>query len=110
MWSDANIAYRGISVPGFPNWFMLGGPNSPIGNFSFLMTVEHQLNYVLQLVALLQAGKAEAIAEGDSSSRTVRWITTERSSRCAMRRNSNPIRWIRGSSGRARITLIRTML
>ena len=62
VWSDANIAYRGISVPGFPNWFMLGGPNSPIGNFSFLMTVEHQLNYVLQLVALLQAGKAEAIA------------------------------------------------
>jgi cyclohexanone monooxygenase len=61
-WAEANIAYRGISVPGFPNWFMLGGPNSPIGNFSFLMTVEHQLNYVLQLVALIQAGEARAVA------------------------------------------------
>jgi cation diffusion facilitator CzcD-associated flavoprotein CzcO len=62
VWSKANIAYRGISVPGFPNWFMLGGPNSPIGNFSFLMTVEHQLNYVLQLVALIQTGQARAVA------------------------------------------------
>ena len=61
-WSGANIAYRGVSVPGFPNWFMLGGPNSPIGNFSFLMTVEHQLNYVLQLVALLRDGRAREIA------------------------------------------------
>ena len=62
VWSKANFAYRGISVPGFPNWFMLGGPNSPIGNFSFLMTVEHQLSYVLQLVALIQTGKARAVA------------------------------------------------
>ena len=61
-WSDANIAYRGVSVPDFPNWFMLGGPNSPIGNFSFLRTVEHQLNYVLQLVALLRDGQACEIA------------------------------------------------
>jgi cation diffusion facilitator CzcD-associated flavoprotein CzcO len=61
-WAQANIAYRGISVPGFPNWFMLGGPNSPIGNFSFLMTTEHQLNYVLQLVDLIASGRARAVA------------------------------------------------
>ena len=61
-WAKANTAYRSISAPGFPNWFMLGGPNSPIGNFSYLMTVEHQLNYILQLVELIQTGKAKTIA------------------------------------------------
>lgn len=62
LWSDGNIAYRGVTVPDFPNWFMLGGPNSPIGNFSYIMTAERQLGYVLQLVQLLQAGRARAIA------------------------------------------------
>jgi cation diffusion facilitator CzcD-associated flavoprotein CzcO len=61
-WENANSAYRSISTPGFPNWFMLGGPNSPIGNFSYLMTVEHQLSYILQLVEVLQTGKAKTIA------------------------------------------------
>ena len=31
-WAHANEGYLGITIPGFPNWFMLGGPNSPIGN------------------------------------------------------------------------------
>ena len=61
-WADGNIAYRAVSVPDFPNFFMLGGPHSPIGNFSFLMTIERQLNYVLQLVRLLQSGKAREIS------------------------------------------------
>jgi cyclohexanone monooxygenase len=61
-WADGNNAYRAISVPDFPNFFMLGGPHSPIGNFSFLMTIERQLDYVLQLVRLLQSGQAREIS------------------------------------------------
>ena len=61
-WARANTAYRSISTPGFPNWFMLGGPSTPIGNFSYLMTVEHQLSYVQQLVEVIQSGKANSIA------------------------------------------------
>ena len=61
-WAAGNVAYRGVAVPEFPNWFMLGGPNSPIGNFSYLMTAELQLGYVLQLIARLQTGEARAIA------------------------------------------------
>ena len=61
-WADGNTAYRAIAVPKFPNFFMLGGPHSPIGNFSFLMTVERQLAYLLQLVSLLQSGSAREIS------------------------------------------------
>jgi cyclohexanone monooxygenase len=61
-WADGNVTYRAVGVPGFPNWFMLGGPYSPIGNFSFLMTLERQLSYVLQLLGMLRAGEARRIA------------------------------------------------
>ncbi|GGC89188.1 flavin-containing monooxygenase [Chelatococcus reniformis] len=49
-WADAAEAYLGVTVPGFPNWFMIGGPNSPIGNFSFIMTAERQFGYALALI------------------------------------------------------------
>ncbi|MFM8375434.1 MAG: NAD(P)/FAD-dependent oxidoreductase, partial [Phenylobacterium sp.] len=60
-WAKGNVTYRGVTVPDLPNWFMLGGPNSPLGNFSFLMTAERQLAYVLQLVDLLAEGRAREI-------------------------------------------------
>jgi len=49
-WAARNRGYNTVSAPGFPNWFMLGGPSSPIGNFSWLLTAETQFNYVLQLI------------------------------------------------------------
>lgn len=58
-WSQSNRAYRSVAVPGFPNFFMLVGPNSPIGNFSVIMISEMQVDYVMQLVdASLREGKA----------------------------------------------------
>jgi cyclohexanone monooxygenase len=50
VWAEAAEAYLGVMVPRFPNWFMIGGPNSPIGNFSFIMTAERQFGYALALI------------------------------------------------------------
>jgi cyclohexanone monooxygenase len=61
-WSEANITYRAVTIPKFPNWFMLGGPTTPIGNFSYLMTMEHQLHYVMELVKLIASGDARVVA------------------------------------------------
>lgn len=55
-WSKGNYAYKTICVPNFPNLFFLGGPNSPIGNFSYLMTAERQFGYVEKLIGLLRDG------------------------------------------------------
>ncbi|MFP6584706.1 MAG: NAD(P)/FAD-dependent oxidoreductase [Candidatus Hydrogenedentota bacterium] len=52
-WSQGNQGYMTTSVPGFPNWFMIGGPNSPIGNFSWLLTAETQFAYIAQLIEKL---------------------------------------------------------
>lgn len=61
-WAQGAKGYMCVSVPGFPNWFMIGGPHSPIGNFSWITTTECQIGYILHLMELLREGKAKAIA------------------------------------------------
>lgn len=62
LWARSSTALRSVAVPGFPNLFFIGGPNSPIGNFSFLMTAETQLGYVLALVRLIRDGACRTLA------------------------------------------------
>lgn len=53
-WEDDNPkAYLGISVPDFPNFFMLGGPNSFPGSGSFLYFMEVQMRYVRSLITTM---------------------------------------------------------
>lgn len=55
-WSPRPVAYLSVSIPDFPNFFMLNGPNGPVGNFSLIEVAELQLSYVLQLVELVRSG------------------------------------------------------
>ena len=50
VWGRNTPADRSVSLPGFPNLFMLIGPNSPVGNFSLVEVAELQLEYILQLI------------------------------------------------------------
>lgn len=61
-WSKGNKGYMTVTVPGFPNWFMIGGPNSPIGNFSWILTAETQFAYIAQLINKLHIEGATTIA------------------------------------------------
>ena len=46
-WSATGMqAYLGTTVPDFPNFFMLAGPNTGIGHTSLLYMIEAQLAYV----------------------------------------------------------------
>jgi 4-hydroxyacetophenone monooxygenase len=50
-WNDDDPrAYLGVSVPGFPNFLMLGGPNSFPGSGSFTFFIEAQMRYVRRLM------------------------------------------------------------
>ncbi|HWP65073.1 MAG TPA: NAD(P)/FAD-dependent oxidoreductase [Candidatus Limnocylindria bacterium] len=62
VWRDGPFAYMAIAVPDFPNFFMLNGPNSPVGNFSLIEVAELQIAYILQLVALLRAGTCTEVS------------------------------------------------
>ena len=55
------IAYLSISIPEFPNFFMLNGPNGPVGNFSLIEVAELQFGYIMQLIDQLRAGECREI-------------------------------------------------
>ena len=60
VWEKRPSAYMALAVPGFPNFFMLNGPNSPVGNFSLIQTAEMQFAYVMQLVERVRRGELPA--------------------------------------------------
>jgi cation diffusion facilitator CzcD-associated flavoprotein CzcO len=61
-WDPRPNAYMSISIPDFPNFFMLNGPNGPVGNFSLIEVAELQFGYILQLVERLQCGACREIS------------------------------------------------
>ncbi len=61
VWANGEFAHRGVMIPGFPNLFMVMGPNSPLTNFSVIAVAEWQINYFFQLIELVLNGNATAI-------------------------------------------------
>lgn len=59
--ADSMAAYNGTTVAGFPNLFMLAGPNTGIGHTSLVYMIEAQLPYVLGAIAHLDATGARAV-------------------------------------------------
>jgi cation diffusion facilitator CzcD-associated flavoprotein CzcO len=49
-WERKVQAYRSVLIPNFPNFFLMLGPNTPIGNYSVIEMSEVQASYVLKLV------------------------------------------------------------
>ncbi|SIT34996.1 Uncharacterized monooxygenase y4iD [Paraburkholderia piptadeniae] len=61
VWADKGAeAYLGVAAPGFPNFFMLAGPNTALGHGgSVVALLETQVSYVLNIMrqAMERAGK-----------------------------------------------------
>jgi cation diffusion facilitator CzcD-associated flavoprotein CzcO len=57
-WRDGMAAYLGVAVAGFPNFFLLLGPNSGGGNQSIIFMIEAQVRYVLACLRIM--GRADA--------------------------------------------------
>ncbi len=57
-WRQGAHAYLGVTVSGFPNFFMLYGPNTNLGHNSILVMIEAQADYVID--ALRQLGERRA--------------------------------------------------
>jgi cation diffusion facilitator CzcD-associated flavoprotein CzcO len=50
-------AYRGVTVPNFPNCYVLLGPNTGLGHNSVVIMIESQINYIAE--AFLHMDKNE---------------------------------------------------
>jgi cation diffusion facilitator CzcD-associated flavoprotein CzcO len=57
-WSGGARAYLGVAVPGFPNLFLMYGPNTNLGAGSIIYMLERQARYITQLVRQLRSGTA----------------------------------------------------
>ncbi len=60
-WEDYPRAYLGTCMPGFPNLFIVTGPNTGIGHTSAIFVIEAQMEYIRRAIAAVQARKAAAI-------------------------------------------------
>ncbi len=61
-WAATNMTHRSISIPDMPNFFILIGPNSPVGNFPLILVAERQLDYIKQLIEPVRTGQCRAVA------------------------------------------------
>ena len=61
VWAGGAAAYLGMTVAGFPNFFVLYGPNTNLGHNSILVMVERQIEYVLRCLGSLAERRATAI-------------------------------------------------
>lgn len=49
-WADGAQAYMGVMTAGFPNLFILYGPNTNSGHASVIYKLENQVNYLVKLM------------------------------------------------------------
>ncbi len=78
-WQAGAEAYLGMSVPGFPNFFMLYGPNTNLGHNSIIYMLESQVAHIMRCRrALIRTGamavEVEAAPHGRFNARLRRYL------------------------------------
>lgn len=70
VWQAYPRAYLGTTVPGFPNFFIVTGPNTGIGHTSAIFVIEAQMQYIVNsLRQVKKAGRQsiEVTAEAEAA-------------------------------------------
>ena len=49
-WHDVPEAYNGCCIAGFPNYYMVTGPNTGVGTTSVVFMIEQSVRYILELI------------------------------------------------------------
>ncbi len=71
-WAEHGMAaYKGTTVPGFPNLFMLVGPNTGLGHSSMVFMIESQVEYLRDAVRTMAAHRYAAVEPTPAATR--RW-------------------------------------
>jgi cation diffusion facilitator CzcD-associated flavoprotein CzcO len=62
-WRDGARAYLGIAVRGFPNLFLMYGPNTNLGSGSIVYMLERQARYIRQAIDTIGPGEALVVRD-----------------------------------------------
>ncbi len=60
-WRPDPYAYLGTSISGFPNLFLLIGPNTGLGHNSMVYMIESQISYILDCLRLMEQRNLQAV-------------------------------------------------
>ncbi len=66
-WVEGAAAYLGMTVPEFPNFFMLYGPNTGVGHTSIIFMVECQVRYIGRLLELMRETSAGEVGVSEAA-------------------------------------------
>jgi cation diffusion facilitator CzcD-associated flavoprotein CzcO len=66
-WREGPRAYRGVAAPGFPNMFILYGPNTNLGHTSIIVMLEAQARYVVRCLKRLVAEDLQTLEVKDDA-------------------------------------------
>jgi len=53
-WAKGAVAYKGMSVSGFPNWHIMMGPNTGPGHTSVILYTEAQISHAMQAIKTMR--------------------------------------------------------
>ncbi|MDP3951867.1 NAD(P)/FAD-dependent oxidoreductase [Microbacterium sp.] len=73
-WAERATAFLGVTVPGFPNFFVLYGPNTN-GGTSIIAQLERQAELAVKAISRIARGSADVVDTDPSMlARWTRWI------------------------------------
>jgi cation diffusion facilitator CzcD-associated flavoprotein CzcO len=77
-WAHGAAAYRGVAVPGFPNFFVLYGPNTNLGGNSIIYMLEAQIGYIAQGLAEMRRLDLDTIeVRADEADEFASWVAEQ---------------------------------
>jgi cation diffusion facilitator CzcD-associated flavoprotein CzcO len=69
-WRESGMAaYKGTTVPGFPNLFMLVGPNTGLGHSSMVFIIESQVEYLRDAIRTMDLNRYAAVEPAPAATR-----------------------------------------
>lgn len=74
-WAGSPNAFKGTTVHGFPNLFLMYGPNTNLGHSSIVYMLESQANYVVSALAQLEERRLASVEVTEHAQRQYNsWI------------------------------------
>ena len=70
VWAERPIAYKSMTVPHMPNFFMIEGPFSPLGNLSIILVSEWQVSYIVKCIETIR-GRGVALSPREDVTRAM---------------------------------------
>ena len=66
-WASGPRAHQTVTIPGFPNFFMMMGPHSPVGNYALTAIAESQAAHIATWIRAWQRTEFDTIEARDDA-------------------------------------------